>query len=394
MHQPSEQPTRALQLARRLAPHLISLTVVFLVNGASMATVPLFVSEELHYGPVLIGLIAGAQFIAAIAFRIVAGRLADSYGPKRALLIGLAMTTLAGFVCWVGSMLASAAAIAATAILAGRIVHGVAESFILVGAQTWSLAIAGPKRAALVLGWVGTTLFVALALGAPLGGVIYALGEFRAVAIFMTVVPIAVLGAVFLLQPTKVLRGEPMKVGAVVGRVYLQGLCIALAGMGYGVVLSFGVVHFAARDWAPSWAALTLYSASLILARITMGSLPDRMGGTRAAVISLFVQVSGLLLLAFSHDRYVGFLGASLAGFGYAVVYPSLGREAVERVSPENRGTALAVFSAFTLLAFGIGGPLLGLLADRFGTGSVFLFAGATGSTAILVLTLTGRKSA
>lgn len=386
-----DTPLTTARLARKLAPHLASLTIVFLVTGASMATVPLFVSDELHFGPVLIGFISGAQFIAAIAFRIAAGRHSDRNGPKRAVLVGLALLALAGLVCWIAYLIRTTEELAAAMLLVGRVLHGAAESFIIVGAQTWALAIAGPARAALVLGWAGTALFLALALGAPFGGTLYALTDFGVVAVFMTIVPLLVLGAVSLIPGSAVSPGQPLNFSTVLKRVYMQGFCIALAGLGYGVVLSFGVVLYAERGWAPTWAALTLYSAFLIIARIAIGSLPDRMGGTKAAVISLFVQVVGLLLLALSNYQLLGFLGASLAGFGYAIVYPSLGREALRQVSPENGGTALAVFSAFALLAFGVGGPLLGLLADHYGTGAIFLFAAGTSATAIIVLSLNGR---
>jgi predicted MFS family arabinose efflux permease len=67
--------------------------------------------------------------------------------------------------------------------------------------------------------------------------------------------------------------------------------------------------------------------------------------------------------------------GATLAGFGYSLVFPALGVEAVRRVSIENRGTALSVYTVFADVSFFLVGPVAGAVIGGFGYASVFLFA-------------------
>ena len=52
--------------------------------------------------------------------------------------------------------------------------------------------------------------------------------------------------------------------------------------------------------------------------------------------------------------------GAAVAGFGYALVYPGLGVEAVRSVPAESRGIAMGIYTVFLDLAMGLGSPLLG----------------------------------
>jgi predicted MFS family arabinose efflux permease len=71
----------------------------------------------------------------------------------------------------------------------------------------------------------------------------------------------------------------------------------------------------------------------------------------------------------------MAFEAAALTGFGFSLVFPALGVEAVKRVTESNRGTALGVFTAFADVSFFLVGPLAGAVIGGFGYASVFLFA-------------------
>ena len=76
--------------------------------------------------------------------------------------------------------------------------------------------------------------------------------------------------------------------------------------------------------------------------------------------------------------------GASLAGLGFALVYPGLGVEAVRRAPPQSRGLAMGAYTAFLDVALGFGSPALGLVAGWAGLGAVFL------ASALVVLSAAG----
>ena len=85
------------------------------------------------------------------------------------------------------------------------------------------------------------------------------------------------------------------------------------------------------------------------------------------------LEAVGLALIWLAPGRVLAAAGAGLAGFGYSLVYPGLGLEAIRRVPAQNRGLAMGAFTACLDLALGVAGPGLGLVASGVGVGAVFL---------------------
>ena len=83
-------------VARTLLPLLVVVLVAFVVIGVAMPVLPLHVHDGLGFGPVIVGLVAGSQFVAALMARIWAGRTADLHGAKHAVIAGLVGATAAG----------------------------------------------------------------------------------------------------------------------------------------------------------------------------------------------------------------------------------------------------------------------------------------------------------
>ena len=166
----------------------------------------------------------------------------------------------------------------------------------------------------------------------------------------------------------------------VVGAVWLPGVGAALSSIGFGAILAFGALLFDARGWSPVWIVFSSYAVALVAARAFFGDLPDRLGAAKVALASVFVEVTGLLLIWLAPNAAVATAGAALTGFGYALVYPGLGAEAIRRAPPESRGMAMGAYTVFLDIALGFGSPALGLVAGVAGLGAVFL------TSAIVVL--------
>jgi hypothetical protein len=85
------------------------------------------------------------------------------------------------------------------------------------------------------------------------------------------------------------------------------------------------------------------------------------------------IETAGLALIWLAPGAPFAAAGAALTGFGYALVYPALGVEAVLRAPPQSRGLVTGMYTAFLDVALGFGTPALGLIAGSSGLAPVFL---------------------
>ena len=356
-------------------PALLCIAMVFLITGASLATLPLYISQDLGYGPSVVGFVAALQFIVALMSRVWAGRMADTKGPKAALIVSLAMTFAAGAFYLGSTALADTPPVALAVLMGARVLLGAAESFIVTSCQSWGLALAGRGRAAEVIGQVGVALYVSLAIGAPLGAALYAIAGFPGIGALTLLIPLAALAIVTGRKGPTPLPQPTAKGPSVLASVMHPGIAAGLAGFSYSALAFFSVLLFLDRDWSPTWAPFTAFAIALILMRVAFPRLPDRLGARKTALIFLGVQVLGLAAMMQGAAMPLALAGSFVAGIGYAFIYPALGREAVQSVPPERVGLALGYYSAFFDLSMGVSGLVLGQVADRVGLWAVFFLA-------------------
>lgn len=279
------------------------------------------------------------------------------------MVIGLSLAALAGILYYISLLLVSSPLFSMTVLLAGRGILGAGESFIITGALTWGIVRTGAEHTGMVMSWVGTAMYIAYAVGAPLGTLLFGRLGFSAIALATIVLPLAALGFVLPLTAVKPVTHTKVSLRKVVKAVSGPGLGLALSSIGFGAITTFIVLLFAQKGWQQAWLAFTLLSVCFMLGRICFGHLPDKLGGAKVAMACILIEALGQACIWLAPVPIVALAGAGLTGLGYALVYPALGVEAVRAVAPEQRGVAMGAYTAFLDLALGLSGPLLGLAA-------------------------------
>jgi predicted MFS family arabinose efflux permease len=128
-------------------------------------------------------------------------------------------------------------------------------------------------------------------------------------------------------------------------------------------------------------------------ARMLLSHLADRRGGAKVALNFLLMEAAGLGLLWFAPSPVIALVGAALTGFGYSLVYPGFGVEAVRRAPAESKGLAMGAYTAFLDLALAAATPALGLIAAVGNIGTVFLASAVSVLCAVPIALRLMRKS-
>jgi MFS family permease len=395
--QPNRQWRGILQhsLTLRILATSVLIFVCYFTIGLQLAAVPGFVHWQLGYNAVLAGLAISVQYVATLASRPLAGRMGDVVGAKQTTRSGLLVCAASGLVLVVSACLERNPLASLCVLLLSRLTLGVGESWVATGATIWGIGRVGEASTAQVISWSGIASYGALAVGAPMGvwlanscGV-GAIGVVSVVAALAGLLWAAAVGAI------AILPGKSLPFRQVLEQVFPYGLSLALGGIGFGTIASFMTLYYASRHWQNAGLPLSLFGVSFVAARLLFANTINKWGGYRVAIVSLTCECAGLLCLWLAAVPATAQAGAVLTGFGFSLVFPALGVEAVRNVPAHNRGSALGVYTAFVDLSLGISGPLAGVIVHLRGYPPIFLFAAAmAGSSMAILITLYLKRAA
>ncbi|SCW41386.1 Predicted arabinose efflux permease, MFS family [Rhizobium mongolense subsp. loessense] len=387
--EPKAAPTNLSRPARGI---IAALFCGYLAVGLPLPVIPLFIHDNLGFSNLVVGLVIGIQFLATVLSRGYAGRLTDIHGGKRSALQGAAVSTTAGLLYLAVAMPGLSPNVSLAIVILGRLAAGLGESLFVTGCVSWSIASVGPQRAGMSMSWTGTAMFAALAIGAPIGMALYQGYGLEAAIVACVVAPVTAAAIALREIPYATAAGPRLPFYKVIGQIWREGAGLMLQGVGLSGLTAFASLYFAAHHWDNAGLVMTAFGAGFIFVRIVFGSLPDRMGGYRIALWSFVIEAIGQAIIWTAPSEAVALGGALVTGFGCALVFPALGVEALKRVPPANRGSALGAFVAFLDIAYGVSGPVAGVIAGQFGYASVYLF-GAACALAGATLALMARVS-
>lgn len=363
------------QLNLRILSVVIFTFFCYLSVGLPLAVLPGFVHHNLGYSSFIAGIIISLQYFSTLISRPQSGRLADSIGPKKVVMLGLVLCGMSGVMTIIAAIVAGRPMLSLVLLAAGRICLGFGESFSSTGATLWGMNLVGPVHTARVISWNGVATYLAMAIGAPLGVLLdqgMGISGFAGLVAFMG-------GLGFVLASKKpaiiVTVAKRVPFSQVFRRVWIFGLGLSAGTIGFGVIATFITLYFSSRGWGGAAVTLTLYSLGFTVIRLVSGNAINRFGGLKVSLISFLAEGIGLFLLWHADSVLSADIGAFLTGCGFSLIFPALGVEAVKQVEPQSQGSALGTYSAFLDFGLGITGPVAGLLMNFAGIRSVYLAA-------------------
>ncbi len=339
----------------------------FLGMGALLPTLPRFVEHELGGSSLAVGLAVGSFSLSAALLRPLAGRLGDLRG-RRVLLVG-------GSLVFAASVASYALADSVPMLVAARLLSGVGEAAVWVGAATAVQDMAPDDRRGEAASYFSVALYAGLAFGPVLGERVVA--GFGFDEVWFMAAGLALLAALLgtatpkvvshQLQPFRLLHPTAVPPGVIL----LLGL---LPFVGFSAFIPLYGPELDIDDVAPMF---LVYGGLVLVVRVVFARLPDQLGWQRASTLALSVLGgAGVLLGLWASSAGVWVSTVALA-LGMSLLFPALFSSMVASVPEAERGQAVGTFSVFFDMASAIGPPVLGAVAALGSYRWSFALAGA-----------------
>jgi MFS family permease len=363
---------------RLFTPAFVVLTVAelayFTAAGLIIGVTPFFVTGPLGSDEAGLGLVAAAFSVTTLILRPFAGRLADRRGRRPLLVTGALLFAIA--------VLGHVAATGIGVLVALRLLLGVAEALFFVAGYAALADLAPRGRTGEALSYNSLALYLGIAFGPIAGQVLLDLGGFAwawiggaALAVIAMLLALRLPETAAALDPAA--PAPPLFHRAAVG----PGLALFT---GVSAMTAFLLLagphaeHLGLDGWSLTF---LLFGGVVVLCRIALARVPDRMPPMALGSLALAMVAIGLALAA-SVPGIQALLGGSVVlAVGVALMTPALFAATFNAVPATERGAAAGTGSLFIDLGFGAGPLLAGFVAA--GAGIPAAFAAAAGVAAI-----------
>lgn len=339
--------------------------LLFFSVGAVVPALPRYVTGPLGGGEVAVGIVMGAFAFTSVFLRPVGGRLSDRHGRRAIFVAGAVVMAAAGLLYLLPTGIGG--------LIAARLVLGIGEGWTYTAAASWVVDMTPEERRGNVLGLFGMSVWLGLSVGPVIGELLRSAGGYDAVWIFSAVAPaLAALVAMRIPEQRQALGREAADGSYLPRGALLPGLALWCSVIGFAAMQGFVILMLDNRGIGHGAAVFTAFAVAVVLTRVLLSWLPDRIGAGRAAAIGATGHAGGLAVLAVAHSLPTALVGSVVMGVGYSLLFPSLALLAIQRTPAEQRGAALGFYTAFFDAGMGVGAPLAGVAVVAFGYEGMF----------------------
>ncbi len=346
--------------------------------GMLLPVLPLFAKGPLGTGSVGVGIAIAAASPTALLVQPLAGRLADRRGRRVLVIVGPLI---------VAASVAAYTFVDTLALLVLlRLVTGIGEGMVFVGAATVVTDVAPEERRGEAVSLYSLGVWGGLAIGPVVGEAIHSHGSYDAVWIAAASCAIGSALAGISLRETKPATTETPQSRLIHPAALAPGLVLIASAFGFAGFNAFVALY--ARELGLSGAGWVffVYSAIVISIRVFGRRLPDRLGAKRASGAALGSLAAGLLVIGLWQAPVGLYLGTAVFAAGTALAFPALLTLAVDRADVSERSSVIGTFSACIDVGFALGALSLGAVASVTGYSGVFVAAAFAAIAGGLVL--------
>lgn len=351
---------------------MINIFLVFTGIGLIIPIMPTYMNE-LHINGSIVGLLVAAFSLTQLLFSPVAGRLSDSIGRKKMIVIGMIIFAVSELLFGLAS--------APMLLFASRMLGGIGAAFIMPSIMAYTADVTSIEERATGMGYINAAITTGFIIGPGIGGFIAEYGirvPFYAAA---TAGAIAALITLLILPESPKTADRigseviPVKKQSIIAQLFqsyrepyfLSLIIVFVASFGlanYETVFSLFVDHkfqFTPKDIA---LIITFGSIAGAVVQVTIfGWLLNRFGEKK--VISYCLIIAGLFILMtlFVNKYWMIFVVTFIVFLAVDILRPALGTQ-ISKMAGGQQGYVAGLNSAYTSLG-NIAGPIVaGVLFD------------------------------
>ncbi len=376
---------------RLLTPAFVEITssalCYFIAIGVVIPVLPRYVEDSLGGGGTAVGLSVGAFAVSAALLRPAVGRLGDARGRKILVLAG---GSIAGI-----SMLGYTLATTIPLLILMRLLTGVGEAAMFVGAATAVQDLAPSSRRGEAASYFSVAVYGGLALGPLLGELArtqwgvhsawyLAAGFCFAAVLLGTRMPAE--------RPVLADQVAPAKRRFLHPAALRPGVILALSTTGYAGFAAFVPLYVTHLGLSGSGVVFAEYAFAVLAVRIFGARLPDRLGSRRGASMALVLQATGLMTMCLWMSVAGLYVSTFVYAMGVSLLYPALFPLVVEGAPESERSQAVATFTLAFDISAGFGAFVLGIVVTLTSERWAFGVASLLSLVGLVLVRATGRQ--
>ncbi|MEY2588583.1 MAG: hypothetical protein QOJ67_567 [Acidimicrobiaceae bacterium] len=360
----------------------------FVAIGVLAPVLPRYVEDELGGGGVQVGLAVGAFAVSAALLRPTVGRIGDQRGRRVLVIAGALIAAV--------SVLGYDLAVNLPVLIGMRLLTGVGEAAIFVGAATAVQDLAPSSRRGEATSYFSIAVYGGLGIGPVLGEYVRTTWGFHptwAVAAGLCLLAMVIAAQMPDARPVVDPDAPPATRRWLHPAAVRPGVILALSSCGYAGFGAFVPLYIKQIGLDSAGGVFLEYAVAILAVRILAARLPDRIGSVRGASIALLLQAGGLGAMAVFASAAGLYAGTLIFAMGTSLLYPSLFPLVVDRAPDSERSQAVATFTLFFDVAQGLGAFVLGAVVS-IGGNERWAFAGAAALVAFgfVLLRSAGRS--
>ena len=342
-----------------------------------------------------IGVIMGVFALASALCRPWVAEMIDRIGRKRSYTVGSLLMLVSPFLyIFIQDPLGATYPL----FLLLRAVHGIGLAICFTAVFTFMADILPPDRLNEGIGMFGISGLLGIAIGPVVAEI--TLEHFGFFGLFLTAGALAAV-ALFVHQPLQESSRERRSTQEITFFGLLKRKKFIAVGLlallfGFGVAATGGFVAPLAEERNLGFISVYFfcYSGGAIAVRFIGGWLADSLGEKRILPYGIAFYMAGLFLLPFTYNQVTLCAAGILSGIGHGLLFPLLNTMAVRDEPAAIRGKATGIFTGGIDTGIFAGSLMLGYIGDWFGLDVLFVSAGLSMATALVLLHFRNSRSA